>query len=121
MSIQHPSTVSEPVQINPHELFATELPKVLKARKDIAKSIGAVCVFSVDGKQWTVDLKKAKVTSGNYDHPDMRLEMTGSDFQSLISGKLDAVEALRTRRLGFYGNPNILVGFAALIRMPGVN
>jgi putative sterol carrier protein len=120
MSIQHPST-NETVNITAHELFATELPKVLKARKEIAQSIGAVCVFQVDGKQWTIDLKKAKVTSGNYDRPDMRLEMTEADFQGLISGKLDAVEALRTRRLGFYGNPNVLVGFAALIRMSGVN
>lgn len=121
MSIQHPSTMNEPTQISAAQLFGTELPKVLKSRKDIAQSIGAVAVFTVDGKYWTVDLKKAKVSTGDYDRPDMRLDLTEADFQALIGGRLNAVEAIRTRRVQFYGNPNVLVGLAALIRMPGVN
>lgn len=121
MSIQHPSTVGDPVKLSPSELFATELPKILKARRDIAQSIGAVCVFRVDGDQWTVDLKNAKVSEGDHQWPDMRLEMSVDDFQALIGGQLDAVDAIRSKRLSFYGNPNLLVGFAALIRDPGLN
>ena len=121
MSIQHPSTVRDPVKLSPSDLFATELPKILNARRDIAQSIGAVCVFRVDGDQWTVDLKNAKVTAGDHKWPDMRLEMTLDDFQALIGGRLDAVDAIRAKRLSFYGNPNLLVGFAALIRDNSVN
>ncbi len=119
MTIQHPTTVSEPVEFTPTQIFEEYLPKILEKQAEIAKHLDAVCVFHVNGDNggiWTVDLPHRTVKNGDFDRPDMRLEITSKDFKSMLAGKLDAVEALRTKRMAFYGRPQLLVGLAALMR-----
>jgi len=119
MTIQHPSTVGDPVSFSPVQIFEEWLPKILNTQKEIATSIGAICVFKISGENggtWTVDLPNQKVNSGDSEHPDMRLEMSAEDFGSMLAGKLDAEAALRDKRLSLFGRPQLLVSLAALMR-----
>ncbi|MBI3180147.1 MAG: SCP2 sterol-binding domain-containing protein [Deltaproteobacteria bacterium] len=119
MAIKHPSTVGEPVKITAATWFNEHLPLIVKAQPDLARRVNASLVFKVSGKnggEWTVDLTKQKVNKGAKYPADLIMEMGSGDFEALLTGKLDAGQAMQNGKIEVKGRIEVLRAFAALLK-----
>jgi hypothetical protein len=121
MAIQHPTTVGDPVDVNPIEFFDDVLPKIVKAQEKLAHDINAVYCFDLTGEhggKWTVDLHTLEVRRGEPETANLYLNMSATDFHDMMVGKLDLDRAIDDNRIDLRGQYWLLAAFGALLR-PG--
>lgn len=66
-------------------------------------------LFGEKIEEWTIDMKRKKVTKGGLNNPDMYLEMDVADFLNMLIDKLDVEEACLAGRIRIDGNPELLI------------
>ncbi|XP_072398461.1 SCP2 sterol-binding domain-containing protein 1-like isoform X2 [Diabrotica undecimpunctata] len=94
----------------------------VKADPSKAKSVGGVFLYNItkDGKQvkqWTMDLKNAKVFEGKPDgKPNTTLTISDDDFMLMAEGKLNPQQAFMKGKLKVTGNIMLAQKLAPLLK-----
>lgn len=73
---------------------------------ELVKQVGAVVLFEINGKQWTLDLKNGsgKIEQGQTTATDCTITMKEADFLNLLNGKLSPQTAFLLGKLKLKGN-----------------
>jgi putative sterol carrier protein len=85
------------------EVFKS-LDAAVKANPDQAKKINGVFQWSIDGKDYLIDLKKMNAGPGKADKADVTLTLTEKDFLDVMSGKGNAQQMFMSGKIKFKGN-----------------
>uniref|UniRef100_A0A7S3PLD5 SCP2 domain-containing protein n=1 Tax=Aplanochytrium stocchinoi TaxID=215587 RepID=A0A7S3PLD5_9STRA len=85
---------------------------LLKIITDIKKPIQIN--FKDPDSSYVVDIENKKVSEGTAKKTEINLTFTESDFQDLITGKLNPVQAFMQGKIKFKGNMNLLMKFQGL-------
>ncbi|XP_050306235.1 non-specific lipid-transfer protein-like 1 isoform X3 [Anthonomus grandis grandis] len=94
----------------------------VKADPNKAKSVGGVFLYKIlkDGKevkQWTMDLKNAKVFEGTPEgKPNTTLVISDEDFMLMAEGKLQPQQAFMKGKLKITGNIMMAQKLAPLLK-----
>ncbi|MCO4744789.1 MAG: SCP2 sterol-binding domain-containing protein [Proteobacteria bacterium] len=85
------------------EFFANHLPKKLVENPGLAKEIGAVYQFDIDGAGiWTLDLTGddgGSVSEGAHADPGCVVSISDADFNGLLDGSANAMTLFITGKL----------------------
>jgi len=98
------------------EVFAT-LDKAIKANVDKAKKINGVFQWTIDGKDYQMDLKGMGAGPGKAAKPDVTLTITEKDFLDLMSGKANGQSMFMSGKIKFKGNMGMVMKLGDLQKM----
>lgn len=116
----HQLKAGEPIQeMTPAQFFNDLVPKILEAQKDACAKLGGtygIQLFGKNGGAWTLDYANAKVDAGVGDKVDFYLEMRADDFQKMMKGTLDVIEAAKGGKVRFNGDPALFNNLAAVLQ-----
>jgi len=95
-----------PVPDTPQEIFEN-MPRYFRPEK--AGDARLTLQFDLSGENggtWTLTIAEGQCQTwpGPAENPDLTLNMTSTDFVSLIKGQLNAVQAVMTGKIRFKGN-----------------
>ena len=84
-----------------NEFFSSVLPERLTTSPDLAKEIGAVYQFDIDGAgTWTVDLTGAgTVAEGPHDSPNCTVTAAKADFDKMLDNPGSAMMLFMSGKL----------------------
>lgn len=105
-------------QITPQVFFDEIVPQILKATTEHRKTVTGTCEIALFGDQqqnWIVDLGLGTVQKGGNGKSDVYLEMTDTDFKSMMLNRLDWEVAIKEGRIRYDGNLPVLANFAAIL------
>ena len=94
----------------PREFFEKELPNKFDPTK--TEGLDAVIQMSItgpNGGDWTIIVKdkKMEIKVGNHPSPAISVKIADTDFVNLINGKLNAISAFMSGKIGFKGSMSL--------------
>jgi putative sterol carrier protein len=75
-----------------------------------AEGVDAVIQFHLgEGGDWVVRIKDGKLTAerGTAENPNLTLSAEAQDYIDIVTGKLNAMKALATKKITFKGDLNL--------------
>lgn len=93
------------------------LDAAIKANQDKAKKINGIFQWSIDGKDYVIDLKELKAGPGKHAKPDVTLTVAEKDFLDLMSGKGNGQSMFMSGKIKFKGNMAMLMKLGDLAKM----
>mgnify|MGYP001555903559 CR=1 FL=1 len=101
--------------MTPAQFFDEIAPKLLAAQRDQCAKLGGVFAVKLSEGTWTLDFTNASVAKGIQKRPDLTLEMSSSDFTSMMDGALDVSASLRSGRVKLHGDARKIVNLATIL------
>jgi hypothetical protein len=110
----------EAQDVSVQNYFQHILPAVLKQRKKQAESLGVNIQFCVKGKGgglWTLRLRPphACVVAGNTWKPQLKITVTTSEMQNMLSGCFNVKTALQAGNIELDGDLKLIKAVGSLI------
>jgi SCP-2 sterol transfer family len=100
--------------VSPAEFFEQELPEILRAHAE-SDAEGRLTFDIIGVGAWTVDLGARTVIPGAQPGVGFAIHLREGDFFALLSGELDANEALKNGRMQARGNVALLAALGVLL------
>jgi putative sterol carrier protein len=97
---------------NLQDLFEKTIAQRLQKKPDVVEQINAAYQFDLTGDgggQWVIDLTKPSdfISAGTIEAPGVTVTMKASDFEDLVSGKLNGQMAFMTGKLKIKGDMSL--------------
>lgn len=102
------------------KLFNEEIPAALETKGDAAKKIGGSYQLNINGAgNWTIDLDSTPPTcaAGTSDSAKVTIDVTESDFQTLLADQSAAMKLFFAGKLKVKGNQMLAMNLTKLFNL----
>ena len=99
----------------------TRLPEAFLAEKAAGVEAVVQCQFTGDGGgDWVITIRDSRCTvePGQAPNPKLTLRLSAQDFHSLISGKLNGMQAFMLGKVKVTGDLSLAMRLAGLFKAP---